>query len=642
MTDTTASRAPHAVGRTGLSLSSKIGAAFGLVLVLHITVAVMCHFGLQGAQRDMAVFDTGRRLTMAMVQTDRLVGEMQRHVQGYIFTGNRSLELRSEQVYDELVVECERMNALVDPAERSAIESMRATLDRYHTQFRLAVEAREVRSSLVAKDLPDLTERGEALLRQELAAVGVAPSIRGMHIREAQQHFQSAQNGAHLYLARLDSEAVRVAHTALAHARELLLRDGPAVAGGSVEVAEVFAAFDRALVGIVQHTRSYLHLVHVVLAGEAVEFLRQSSTLRELHLLRLDALQESIRHEQERYQMLSAIVSIATILLGLLAGAFLSRIVVQPLRAITATLARLARGDRSATIPGLHRKDEIGAMAKAAQVFHEKNEETRTLLGETEQLSRQRQQIISDLEQSNSQLESFSHIASHDLRAPLRAMSTVVSWIEEDCGAVLPVVSRDHLRMLRRRVERMDRLLTDLQAYSRANGEAFAIEDLRVADALCSAAELVMAVAGFRIEITGGDVEMRTARVPLEHVVGNLLSNAIRHHDRGQGVIEVDVQAYAEGVEITVTDDGPGIPSQYHQLVFQPFKTLQPRDVVDSSGVGLAIVHKFVTRYGGTIQIESPVAANRGARFRLRWPGSPSAAVAQPSEAAPALSAASV
>ncbi len=169
----------------------------------------------------------------------------------------------------------------------------------------------------------------------------------------------------------------------------------------------------------------------------------------------------------------------------------------------------------------------------------------------------------------------------------------------------------------------MNRLLNDLLAYSRATTAQFAVEEVCVNDVLEGVVELVGAAAGFAIAITGDRVLMRTARVPLEHVVGNLLSNAIRHHDRTIGCVRVAVQAQASGVAITVTDDGPGIPPQYHQQVFQPFKTLRSRDVVETSGVGLAIVQKLVTHYGGTIQLESPFAAGRGTRFSLYWPGLP-------------------
>ncbi len=108
-------------------------------------------------------------------------------------------------------------------------------------------------------------------------------------------------------------------------------------------------------------------------------------------------------------------------------------------------------------------------------------------------------------------------------------------------------------------------------------------------------------------------------RVPLEMVLRNLISNALKHHHHPQtGQVTVSATEQATFVEFAITDDGPGIAPQYHDRIFQMFQTLKPRDQVEGSGMGLATVKKLVESYGGNIHVDS--RAGQGATFRFTWP----------------------
>ena len=629
--------APH--GR----LARGVRAAFAAVLVLHGVVAWIGHFGQQRAADDLASLDSGRRSTQAMLGVERLVVELQRDVQGYTQTGNRSLAARASQTHDQLAAVIGGLPELVAVAPGSAsgagpaaagaredaadIAAMQASLARYHAQFQAAVEDRQRRQRLVDHDLVTLAAAGQAALA---AWRDGADAAAGAPWQQAQLRFAAAQLGAHGYVSQLDSSAMQRAHAALAELRGLVPPEAGARSAAAAALLDVVARFERVLVGLVQSTRSYLHLVHVVLAAEAQQILAQAAALRDRHLQWLARLQQTIRDAQEQYQWQAAVFSLATIGLGLLAGWWVGRAVVRPLGAITATLGQLARGEAVAAIPGRERDDEIGAMAAAAEVLRERNVAVTELLAGTERLTRQQERNIADLEQKNRELDGFVHVASHDLKAPLRAMGTIVRWIEEDCGDALPPVGRDHLVALRQRVTRMNRLLEDLQVWSRAGRGAHERAQVDVQELVHGVVELVGLPDAFRIEITGAAPSGLTWRVPLEQVLANLLSNAIKHHDRGTGTIGVHLATGPAVVHLRVTDDGPGIPPRYHALVFEPFRTLQSRDALDTSGVGLAIVRRLVDRYGGTVQIESPLAGGRGAAFVLQWPLDLQAEAARP------------
>ena len=98
----------------------------------------------------------------------------------------------------------------------------------------------------------------------------------------------------------------------------------------------------------------------------------------------------------------------------------------------------------------------------------------------------------------------------------------------------------------------------------------------------------------------------------------NLVSNAIKHHDRQEGRVTLALEDDGEMLAFVVADDGPGVPAQYHDKVFEMFRTLKPRDQVEGSGMGLAMVRKNVEMAGGMVTIES--SQGQGAKFRFTWP----------------------
>jgi len=97
-----------------------------------------------------------------------------------------------------------------------------------------------------------------------------------------------------------------------------------------------------------------------------------------------------------------------------------------------------------------------------------------------------------------------------------------------------------------------------------------------------------------------------------------LLSKATKHHSQGKGELWVSACDRGQFVEFAVADDGPGIAAAYHERIFEMFQTLEPRDQVEGSGMGLAIVKKLIESKGGTITVDS--VEGQGANFRFTWP----------------------
>lgn len=225
-----------------------------------------------------------------------------------------------------------------------------------------------------------------------------------------------------------------------------------------------------------------------------------------------------------------------------------------------------------------------------------------------------------ELQRSNAELEEFAYVASHDLKAPLRAIRNLADWVIEDAGALLPEASLGHLRAILQRARGMEALVDHLLEYSRAGRVRGDIEEVELSRLVEQIVALLQAPPEFSVSVDSEIGVLTTHRVLLEQVLRNLIGNALEHHDRPAGRVDVSARDLGAEIEFTVSDDGPGIPLASRERVFEMFQTCRERDGVDGSGMGLAIVKKIVTGQGGSIRVEE--GEGGGATFRFTWPRS--------------------
>lgn len=225
---------------------------------------------------------------------------------------------------------------------------------------------------------------------------------------------------------------------------------------------------------------------------------------------------------------------------------------------------------------------------------------------------------LSNLKKINNELDQFAYVVSHDLKAPLRAISSLAEWIEEDTEGILSIESMNNLRTLRGRVQRMENLISGILTYTKAGKYKTEPQNVELKTFIREIIDSINPPPEFNIEITGEWPTIITESTKLQQVFSNLLSNAVKYMDKEQGTIKMGCMTFENCIQCFVEDNGMGIEEEYHEKIFQLFQTLKSRDEVESTGIGLSIVKRIIEEQGGKIWLNSN--PGKGSRFTFVWP----------------------
>lgn len=231
-----------------------------------------------------------------------------------------------------------------------------------------------------------------------------------------------------------------------------------------------------------------------------------------------------------------------------------------------------------------------------------------------------REGLLQDLKRVNTELSDFAYIVSHDLKAPLRAISSLASWLAEDYADRLDDAGRDQIQLLLKRTKRMHNLIEGILTYSRLGRLKPTLVRLDSGEAARQVIESLSPPEGIEVRMEGAFPEIVYDRTHIEQLFQNLISNAIKYMGKPRGRVTVACVERGAQWEFSVSDTGEGIPREHFERIFKIFQTLKPRDEVESTGIGLTIVKKVVEQYGGRIWVESQLG--QGSVFRFTVPKS--------------------
>lgn len=216
--------------------------------------------------------------------------------------------------------------------------------------------------------------------------------------------------------------------------------------------------------------------------------------------------------------------------------------------------------------------------------------------------------------------EEFVYIVSHDIKTPMRAIVNIATWIEDDLGSNADQDILDNFRLLKNRVERLENMMNALLEVSRVSRTKMELYEVNIPKLVDDCIKMLdnKSNVEFHMAYHMKDEECITLGKKLEKVLFSLLDNAIRFHDKEKKNVIIEITENETDYEISVSDDGPGVPEEVKDKIFSIFYTVNSKDVVDTTGAGLTICNKIIKMVGGTLHYVP--AINNGSLFRFNWP----------------------
>jgi light-regulated signal transduction histidine kinase (bacteriophytochrome) len=224
--------------------------------------------------------------------------------------------------------------------------------------------------------------------------------------------------------------------------------------------------------------------------------------------------------------------------------------------------------------------------------------------------------LTQKLHRAQKEVNEFARIISHDLKAPLRGISSLATWLLEDNFEKLDEEGKQNLLLLQERVEKMDVMIDGILTYSSVSKGEKKIEEIDLGKVLNAVIQTLEKPDNFEIIV---ESELPVIKANNQHVYQlfhNLLSNAVNFNDKQDGKVWITVRPLDNMREFSVKDNGRGISYEHQDKIFNIFQTLATKDP-KPSGIGLAIVKKIVELYDGEIWVESEPGFSTTFKFTL-------------------------
>ncbi|MEJ7779282.1 MAG: ATP-binding protein [Daejeonella sp.] len=308
---------------------------------------------------------------------------------------------------------------------------------------------------------------------------------------------------------------------------------------------------------------------------------------------RREMLQTSIKQTR----LYSLILVLLSLLISIIGTIYIVRSITRRIEFMVRLAERIARGDFYQVSDSY--RDELSSLSSSLNIMSDNLKNN-----------------IKQLENRNTELNQFASVVSHDLKAPLRGIHNVVSWIEEDLGNSLTAELRNYLDIIPERIARMENLINGLLEYARISRDKPLKETVNLQESV----ELIInsiVPRGFDVIVKDLPV-ISTQKIRIEQVFSNLISNAVKYSKNDRGKIQITCKEYPNFYAFRVDDNGIGIDPQYHEKIFVIFQTLREQNSAESTGIGLSIVKKILEEQNSTVKVESTLG--NGSAFIFNWP----------------------
>lgn len=582
-----------------LRLQIILALSFVLLPLLIITYFfISSHIILsEGFQRTSQIDNIAIR--MAIIERDII--DMQRNV--YLYKESSSLIAKKnvQKIYDNTTQAIEELSQS-DPVQpfTDTLTDMKYHLTEYNTNFNIVVSYLSQVETLKSELVDDIYLNGiskEAQLSLPL---------------KAQFHIATAKAEALMYLNTSNFQHINNTKKHLKNTLDQLPTN-------KNDIRTAINAFQQQVDRLVTVKRNYTYLVNVVMAGNANEILYNANLLSTSLEQLATAINTQINPKIEQQESIALFVSATGILLALIIGLFFYKTITRPIKNITEIFIRLTQGDNTAYISGMERTDEIGALAKAAHVFKQKNEQTVQLLKETEVAYEVQKHLNSQLESEKYRAEKALNVRtnflanmSHELRTPL---NSIIGFTVRLLKKPETLSSRQHsaLEAVWRNGEHLLSMINDILDLSKLEANKLDI-NISVVDVSALMLECIEQVTvnsdekQLPINYQKKTIETHTDPIRLRQIILNVLSNSIKYTEQGHIDCDISIDPGQQSFTIRVADTGIGISETDQKQLFNRFSQFgdkSKQQVGFGTGLGLAIVNNITHLLGGSIRVES-------------------------------------
>jgi len=295
-------------------------------------------------------------------------------------------------------------------------------------------------------------------------------------------------------------------------------------------------------------------------------------------------------------------------------------------RGILRSVSEMVRGSRSVT-DGDFKKAKLVITTRdefeyLGETFNQMIDKLDHNFNELEKTGAQLKERMSQLDKSNKALDEFAYIVSHDLREPLRGISNLATFIEEDLSEHLGGKGASRLERMRHLTRRLETLIESILYYSRIDRtkSPFARVDLNYA--------LAQAIDTIKLSLEQNKAQVSIPKnlptvwcdsVRVGEVFLNLITNAMKYNDKPDKRIEIGFHSEKNPIVFHVSDNGIGIREKHKEKIFQIFKRLHGQDKYGGgTGAGLTIVKKIIENHKGRIWVESTLGKGTTIYFTLQ------------------------